>query len=206
MSSVVVQEFITLDGVVQGPGGPDEDREGGFEHGGWQMDYDGEMDRAGELVPLILDWESRTDALLLGRKTYESWAKAWGVWDESADGLAGELTRRYNRVPKYVASRFLTEVGWQNSHLLGPDVPAAVRKLREEPGGEIRVWGSAELVRTLAKHDLIDEYRLIVYPLVLGSGKKLFADGFAHSRFTLVESRTLGTGSIVTTYRRSRGD
>lgn len=204
MGSIVVQEFITLDGVIQGPGGPDEDREDGFEHGGWQMDYDGEMDQLDEVVPLIRDWEGRAEALLLGRKTYQNWASAWGVWDESAEGLAGELTRRYNRVPKYVASRTLTEVGWKNSHLLGPDVPAAVRKLRDEPGGEIRVWGSAELIATLAQHDLIDEYRLIVYPIVLGSGKKLFSEGFMPSRFTLIESRTLGSGALVTTYRRSR--
>jgi dihydrofolate reductase len=105
----------------------------------------------------------RTEALLLGRKTYEIFAGSWGVWDENAEGLQGELTRRYNRIPKYVASRTLTEVGWKNSQLLGPDVPAAVEKLRAEPGGEIRVWGSTELIRTLAEHDLVDEYRLAVY-------------------------------------------
>ena len=108
------------------------------------------------------------------------------MWDESAEGLQGELTRRYNRIPKYVASRTLTELGWKNSRLLGPDVPAAVENLRAKPGGEIRVWGSTELVRTLAEHDLIDEYRLAVYPLVLGTGKKLFSDGFALTRLSLV--------------------
>lgn len=146
MSTIVVQAFITLEGVVQAGGGPDEDREGGF-----------------------------------------------------------ELTRRYNRIPKYVASRTLTEVGWQNSQLLGPDVPAAVEKLREQPGGEIRVWGSTKLIKTLAGHDLIDEYRLAVYPLVLGTGKKLFSDGFAAARLTLVETRALRSGVLVNTYRRSEG-
>jgi len=126
---------------------------------------------------IVLEWESRTEALLLGRKTYEIFARSWGVWDENAEGLKGELTRRYNRIPKYVASRTLTEVGWQNTKLLGPDVPAAVEKLRAEPGGEIRVWGSTQLIRTLAEHDLVDEYRLVLYPLVLGTGKKLFPTG-----------------------------
>lgn len=195
MSSIVVQAFLTLDGVVQGVGAPDEDREGGFDHGGWQGGYD--------LAGLIEEWEGRTEALLLGRKTYEIWAGAWGVWDESAEGLQGELTRRYNRVPKYVASRTLTGVGWKNSQILGPDVPGEVARLRAEPGGEIRVWGSTQLIKTLAEHDLVDEYRLLVYPLVLGTGKKLFPDGFPSSRFTLAESRALPSGVVVSTYRRS---
>ena len=181
MSAIVVQAFMTLDGVVQGPGAPDEDREGGFEHGGWQGGYD--------LDGLIQEWESKTEALLLGRKTYELWAGYWGVADESAPGLLGESTRTYNRVPKYVASRTLTEVGWNNSQPSGPDVAAAVAKLRAQPGGEIRVWGSTELIRTLAEHDLIDEYRILLYPIVLGSGKKLFPGGFPLHARTGGESR-----------------
>lgn len=203
MSTIVVQAFITLDGVVQGGGGPDEDREGGFEHGGWMMDYDKQMDTLDEGGEIIREWESKTEALLLGRKTYEIFAGSWGVWDENAEGFQGELTRRYNHVPKYVASRTLTEVGWKNARLLGPDVPAAVEKLRAEPGGEIRVWGSTQLIRTLAEHDLIDEYRLAVYPLVLGTGKKLFSDGFALTRLTLAETRALQSGVLINTYRRS---
>lgn len=203
MSRVVVQAFVNLDGVVQGCGGPDEDREGGFPHGGWATDYDERMDEDGEGAKLVLECEGKTEALLLGRKTYDIWAKAWGMWDEDAPGLTGELTRTYNRVPKHVASRTLTELGWKNSHLLGPDVPEAVKKLREEPGGEIRVWGSTGLVRTLAEHDLVDEYRLAVYPIVLGTGKRLFSDGFPLSRFTLAETRALKSGLVVNTYRRS---
>jgi dihydrofolate reductase len=203
MSTIVVQAFTTLDGVVQAVGGPEEDREGGFEHGGWSTGYDAEHDGEDEGTELIREWESRTEALLLGRKTYEIWANAWGVWDENADGLEGELTRRYNRIPKYVASRTLTELGWKNSRLLGSDVPAAVEKLRAEPGGEIRVWGSTQLIRTLAEHDLIDEYRLIVYPLVLGSGKKLFSDGFPLTKLRLVETRVLTSGVQVNIYRLS---
>ncbi|MCU1556125.1 MAG: hypothetical protein JWN09_120 [Microbacteriaceae bacterium] len=202
MSRIVVQEFITLDGVVQGGGGPDEDREDGFDRGGWAMDYDQEYDKLDEGTPIIMEWESRSEALLLVRKTYDIWSRAWGVWDENADGLQGEFTRRYNRVPKYVASRTLTELGWKNSHLLGPDVPAAVAQLRAEPGGEIRVWGSTVLIRALAEHDLIDEYRLVVYPIVLGAGKKLFSDGFPVSTFTLADTRALASGVVVNTYRR----
>jgi dihydrofolate reductase len=200
MSSIVVQAFITLDGVVQGGGGPDEDREGGFEHGGWQTGFDDVNGIGGDI---IAEWESKTEALLLGRKTYDIWAGAWGVWDENAEGFMGELTRRYNRVPKYVASRTLTEVGWKNSQLLGPDVPGAVKKLRAEPGGEIRVWGSTELIRTLAEHDLVDEYRLMWHPIVLGSGKKLFSAGFPFTTLGLAESRTLPSGVVVTIYRRA---
>jgi dihydrofolate reductase len=122
---------------------------------------------------------------------------------EEMPGTAGRPARRRNRVPKYVASRTLTEVGWKNSYLLGSDVPAAVGKLRAEPGGEIRVWGSTELIRTLAEHNLVDEYRLAVYPLVLGTGKKLFSNGFALARLTLVESRALQSGVLVNTYRRA---
>jgi dihydrofolate reductase len=203
MSTIVVQAFVTLDGVVQGGGGPDEDREGGFQHGGWMMGYDEQFDKLNEGEAVVRGWESKTEALLLGRKTYEIWAKAWGVWDENAEGLVGEFTRRYNRVPKYVASRTLTQLDWKNSHLLGPDVPAAVKKLKVERDGEIRVWGSTELIRTLAEHDLIDEYRLAVYPLLLGSGKKLFSDGFPLSRFTLAETCALKSGVLVNNYRRA---
>ncbi|MCU1513608.1 MAG: hypothetical protein JWO10_698 [Microbacteriaceae bacterium] len=206
MSTIVVQEFITLDGVVQGGGGPEEDREGGFDLGGWAMNYDAEHDKQDEGGPIIVEWESRTEALLLGRKTYDIWASAWGVWDESADGTMGEFTRRYNRVTKYVASRTLAELGWKNSELLGEDVPTAVAKLRDAPGGEIRVWGSTELVKTLAEHDLVDEYRFIVYPIVLGTGKKLFTDGFPQSTLAFAETRTLASGVVVNTYRRPGAD
>lgn len=198
MSAIVVQTFVTLDGVAQAPGGSDEDREDGFEHGGWQFTYD--MAEVGDLVG---EWESRTEALLLGRKTYEIFANSWGVWDEDAEGPDGELTRLYNRVPKYVASRTLTDLAWKGSQLLGNDVPAAVARLRDEPGGEIRVWGSTVLIRSLAEHDLIDEYRLMIYPLILGTGKKLFSEGFPLTRLALAESRVLDGGVTVNTYRRA---
>jgi len=200
MSSIVVQTFLTLDGVAQAPGGSDEDREDGFEHGGWQFTYD--IPEVGELVG---EWESKTEALLLGRRTYEIFARSWGVWDENADDPDASLTKLYNRVPKYVASHTLTELGWKNSHLLGDDVPAAVAALRDAPGSEIRVWGSTVLIRSLAEHDLIDEYRLVIYPLILGTGKRLFSDGFPTTRLTRTESRELPGGVTVNTYRRAGG-
>jgi dihydrofolate reductase len=203
MSSIVVQAFITLDGVVQGPGGADEDPENGFDLGGWSLGFDERNDSAGQLNEIVAEWESRTEALLLGRKTYDIFSNAWGVWDEGAEGFEGELTRLYNRVPKYVASRTLTEVAWKNSELLGADVPEAVQALRSQPGGEIRVWGSSNLIQTLARHDLVDEYRLAVYPLLLGRGKKLFGEGVAARTFSLAESRALTSGVVVNTYRRS---
>lgn len=206
MSTVVVQAFITLDGVVQGGGGPDEDREGGFDLGGWAMDYDAEMDKADEGGKIIMDWENKAEALLLGRKTYDIWARAWGVWDENAPGLMGELTRRYNRIPKYVASRTLKNLEWKNSELLGDDVPGTVRTLRAERTGEIRIWGSTQLIKTLAEHDLVDEYRLAVYPIVLGTGKKLFSDGFTLSKFALADSHVLKSGVVINTYRRAANE
>ena len=195
MSTIVLQAFMTLDGVVQAGGRPDEDLDGGFLHGGWQDGY--------AIGDTVREWESRTEGLLLGRRTYEIFADSWGEWDENAPGFQGELTRRYNRIPKYVASRTLASVPWKNSRLLEPDLVADVRRLRAEPGGEIRVWGSTQLVRTLAAHDLIDEYRLVVYPLVLGTGKRLFAEGYPVTRFDLVESRVLPSGVLVQTYRRA---
>ena len=196
MSEIVVQAFVTLDGVSQAPGGADEDREGGFEHGGWQQGYD--------IGELIVEWESKTEALLLGRKTYDIWSQSWAVWNEDAPGLMGELTRRYNRVPKFVASRTQTEFSWKNTNLLDMDVAAAVSRLRDEPGGEIRVWGSTELIRTLAENDLIDEYRIVTYPLILGSGKKLFGQGFPVSNLALVDSYEHPAGVVVSTYRREQ--
>ena len=202
MGEIVLQAFITLDGVVQGGGGPEEDPSGAFSYGGWAMDWDAAHDD-GTGGSLITEWESRTEALLLGRRTYDIWARSWGVWDEDAPGLQGELTRRYNRVPKYVASRTRTELTWENSFLLGPDVGDEVARLREEIDGEIRIWGSTELVRTLAAHDLIDGYRLCVYPLVLGEGKKLFPDGFPHAVLALASTRALASGVLVNEYRRA---
>jgi dihydrofolate reductase len=202
MGTIVVVTRVTLDGVVQGEGGLDEDPRGGFEHGGWATRFDLEHGED-EINQTLIEWERNLAGLLFGRTTYELFANSWGVFDENTDDFQGEITRKYNSVPKYVATSTLTEVGWKNSHLLGPDVPAVVRDLRAELTGEIQVWGSTELIKTLAEHALIDEYRLAVYPLVLGSGKKLFSDGFTTSELDLADNRPLASGVVVSTYRRS---
>ncbi len=203
MSMIVVQAFISLDGVVQGEAGPDEDPRGGFELGGWATDYDATHGGEDEMNQALLEWEDHVTALLLGRFTYEAFANSWGVFDETTDDFQGKITRKYNRINKYVASSTLTDFSWKDSHLLGPDVPAAVRDLRAKHSGEIRIWGSTELIKTLAAHALIDEYRLAVYPLVLGSGKRLFSDGFTTTEFALAGNRALASGVVLSTYRRS---
>ena len=203
MGTIGVLTRITLDGVVQGEGGPDEDPSDGFEHGGWARRYDLEHGRGDEVNQNLLKWEANVAALLFGRTTYELFANSWGVFDENTDDFQGEITRKYNSVPKYVATTRLTELAWKNSHLLGPDVPAAVQDLRAEVSGEIRIWGSTLLIKTLAEHGLIDEYRLAVYPLVLGSGKKLFSDGFTTSELALIDTSPLTSGVVVNTYRRA---
>jgi dihydrofolate reductase len=200
MTQIVVQEFITLDGVIQGPGGVDEDREGGFDLGGWAMDHDDEG--------LVSEWETRVEALILGRKTYDIWAPYWGTANLDTEGQAGDLIRTYNRVPKYVASRTRTTGSWAGTHFFADDFVDRARQLRAEAGGggEIRIWGSGEVVETLARHDLVDEYRLLVSPVVLGAGKRLFSPGFPRSAFRLAEGRSLESGVMLLVYRRSAGE
>jgi dihydrofolate reductase len=193
MRKLVVGTFVTADGVMQGPGGPDEDRDGGFEHGGWSATYwDDEM---GEL---ITESTLQAGALLLGRKTYEIFAGHWPrVGDD--DPVAAKL----NSVPKYVASRTLTEVTWQNSTLIEGDVADAVAKLKEEAGGEIQVTGSGDLIQTLMEHDLVDEYRLWVFPLVLGTGKRLFGRGAGPGALSLVDTTVSSTGVAIHRYEHA---
>ena len=189
---LVVGSFVTLDGVMQAPGAPEEDRSGGFAHGGWLVPYFD--DRMGELAAC---WSEAADALLLGRRTYEIFAAHWPhVGDE--DPIAAKL----NRVRKYVASRTLRRLDWDNSVLLGDDVAAEVARLRREPGGELQVAGSGELIQTLLRHDLVDEFRLWVFPLVLGRGKRLFGDGAMPSALTLTDTITTRTGVAIHLYRR----
>ena len=196
MTTIVIDTFLTLDGVLQAPGGPTEDPESGFTHGGWQVPLFDEA--VGEFVT---EGMAKTEGLLLGRRTYEIFAAYWPrVGKDHPDGDIGNTI---NRVPKYVASRTLTAVEWQNSTLLGDDVPGAVAKLREQPGGEIHVIGSGNLAQTLIRHDLVDEYRLIVFPVLLGTGKRLFAEGTVPAALNLVESRTTPSGVVICVYRRA---
>jgi dihydrofolate reductase len=155
MPKIIVNAFLTLDGVVQAPGGPEEDREGGFPHGGWQAPYvDDVMGR------LVTEGMADADGFLLGRKTYEIFANHWPKYTDPGDPIASALNSR----PKYVVSRRLERVTWNNSRLVQGDVVAELQKLRKEPGRTVHTWGSTELFQTLAEHDLVDEYRLFHLP------------------------------------------
>ena len=190
MGKLVVGTFLTLDGVMQGPGGPEEDTEGGFEHGGWSVPYWGD-DLMGEVM---MESMGKADALLLGRKTYEIFAGHWPkVGDD--DPMAAKL----NSVQKYVASRSLDSVDWQNTTLIKGDVAEEVPKLKDEKV-EIQVSGSQNLIQTLLEHDLVDEYRLWFFPVALGTGKRLFADGTIPTNLKLVDSKTSSTGVAMNTY------
>lgn len=192
MASLVVGTFLTLDGVMQGPGGPDEDRSGGFASGGWSVGY---WDEAmGEIVK---GWTARADSLLLGRATYEMFAAHWpNVPDDDPVGAV------LNRVPKFVASTTLTSVAWNASTLIQGDVPGAVAALKQTRAGEIQVHGSHGLLQTLIEHDLVDEYRLWVFPVLVGSGKRLFEAGAVPAGLALIDSTTSSTGVVISRYRR----
>src|SRR5687768_6259557 len=167
MRKLVVGTFLTLDGVMQAPGGPDEDREGGFGHGGWLVPYFDE-----KLVEIMTGWATGAGAFLFGRKTYEMFAESWPKATDPADAIAAALNGR----PKFVASRTLDTLRWSNSTLLEGDLAEEVARLKAQDGGEIQVHGSGNLVQTLFKHDLVDSLRLWQFPVVLGTGKRLFAE------------------------------
>jgi dihydrofolate reductase len=193
MRELVVGTFLTLDGVMQAPGAPDEDRSGGFAHGGWLVPYfDDVMGRMG------VELTQRADAVLLGRRTYEIFAAHWPrIGDD--DPIAAKL----NSVRKYVASTTLEAVDWTNSTLLDGDVAAKVADLKRQPGGEIQVIGSGALAQTLIEHDLVDEYRLWIFPVLLGSGKRLFEEGTVPAALELRDTTTSTTGVVIHTYRRA---
>ncbi|MFI0357429.1 dihydrofolate reductase family protein [Actinomadura sp. 9N407] len=193
MRKLMVTTFMSLDGVMQAPGGADEDREGGFEHGGWAVPY---FDP--QLIEVMTAVARRAGALLFGRKTYEGFAATWPLAE--ADDPIGS---RMNTLPKYVASRTLDSVSWQNSTLLTGDVAEAVGRLKREEGGEIQVHGSGGLIQTLIGHDLVDEFHLVVFPVLIGSGKRLFAEGTVPGGLKLVDTATSGTGVQISTYARA---
>jgi dihydrofolate reductase len=192
MRRLVVNTFLTLDGVMQAPGGPDEDPTGDFTHGGWSVNYwDDLMGQAmDEAVSAPFD-------LLLGRRTYEIFAAHWPY--VTNDPMADKL----NTAAKYVASRSLDNLEWKNSRLIDGDVAEAVARLKEEEGPELQVHGSGNLIQTLLEHDLVDEFRLWIFPLVLGTGKRLFADGTIPAGLRLTDSTTSTTGVLVATYERA---
>lgn len=195
MRNVVVNEFLSLDGVMQAPGGPDEDRRGGFELGGWHMPYGDD-----DMTAAALEAMDDLDGFLLGRRTYEIFASYWPSAPED-----NPFTGRMNRLTKYVVSETVDEVEWTNSMLLEGDAVEAVAELKAQPGKDLQVLGSGELVQTLMEHDLVDEYNLMIDPVVLGSGKRLFGDGAPTTALELVEVETTDTGTAILTYRPDAG-
>src|ERR671915_2083733 len=183
---------VSLDGVMQGLGGADEDRSGGFERGGWAIPlFDNEAEA------FLLEVFGRADAFLFGRRTYEIFAGYWGVMDPSENAIAEAL----NTKPKYVASSTLTEPEWDDTTVLSDDVAAAVGELKAKPGGELQVHGSGALIRWLMDHDLVDEMILLICPVVVGQGTRLFPDNGPDAALELVESRATLSGVTIQVYR-----
>lgn len=194
MSILTLNAFVSLDGVMQAPGAPDEDRSGGFTQGGWLVPYaDEDMGR------IVVDSFSRADAFLLGRTTYQIFAGHWPRVTDPADPVATAL----NALPKHVASTTLDKVEWNNASLIRGDLAGAVRRLVAQYPRELQVHGSIGLVQTLLAEDLLDELRLFQFPVVLGTGKPLFGRGAPPTAFRLVESSTTSTGMVYARYQRA---
>ena len=192
MRKVIVNEWMTLDGVVQAPGAADEDTSGGFEHGGWHLQYFDDLSRK-----WVVENLTAAGAFLFGRRTYESFAGHWPNASEEEQAIAEPLNTR----PKYVASTTLTDpLEWQNSTVLQGNIAEAVAALKQDDGGDLYVLGSTELVRTLIEHDLVDEFRVMIDPLVVGGGKRIFRDHGKLMPLRLVESQVTTTGAILATY------
>ena len=190
MRKVIVLEFVTLDGVIQAGGGPEEDTSGGFAYGGWQAPY------ADDVIGTVMNKQMNLPFdLLLGRKTFDIWAP---YWPHHADIWPGVMS-----ATKYVASNTMTSHAWQPSVFLGGNVAEKVAELKQQPGPDLHVYGSANLVQTLMKHDLVDEFWLKIYPLTLGSGKRLFTDGTIPAAFKVTESQVSPSGIIIANYERA---
>jgi dihydrofolate reductase len=198
MRKVIVNEFMTLDGVVQAPGGDEEDTSGGFEHGGWHMPF---MDEVAQKD--VLEGINDAGGFLLGRRTYEIFAAYWPNAPEEEQVIAEPL----NTKPKYVASTTLAEpLEWQNSTLLQGDVPVAVAALKQEAGGDLHVIGSSDLVQTLIENDLIDELRVMIDPLIVGGGKRIFRDDGALKPMRLLDSQVTSTGAFLARYAPAQSE
>jgi dihydrofolate reductase len=185
---IIVTEFMSLDGVIEAPGGGED-----YKHGGWSF----EVNRGAEGDQFKLDETLSSDALLLGRVTYEGFAEAWPSRD-------GEFADKLNSMPKYVVSSTLTDPQWTNSTVLNGDVASEVAKLKEQRDGDIVVHGSPQLVQALVEHDLVDEFHLMVFPVVLGSGKRLFGETSDKKTLRLVDSRIVGDGVAILIYEPAR--
>jgi dihydrofolate reductase len=190
MRKVIVLEHISLDGVIQAPGGPEEDTSGGFAHGGWIAPYSDPVLGTALRRQMNLPFD-----LLLGRKTFDIWAP---YWPEHGDAWPGA-----NTATKYVASNTLTSSAWQPSVFLNGDIAEKVTAIKQQPGPDLHVWGSADLIQTLIKHDLVDVFWLMIYPITLGAGKRLFADGTLPMAFKVTESMVSPNGVMVVNYERA---
>ncbi|TGK20071.1 dihydrofolate reductase [Leptospira fluminis] len=190
MRKIIVLEFITLDGVIQGPGGPTEDTSGGFTYGGWQVPY------SDPVVGAVMQKQMNVPFdLLLGRKTFEIWAP---YWPQHADFWPSVMS-----ATKYVASNTMTSHEWQPSVFLGGDIVEKITELKRQDGRNLHVYGSANLVQTLMKQDLVDEFWLKIYPLTLGNGKRLFVEGTIPAAFQMTESQVSPSGVIIANYKRA---
>ncbi|HEX4701529.1 MAG TPA: dihydrofolate reductase family protein [Pseudonocardiaceae bacterium] len=189
---LTVNTFLTLDGVMQGPGGADEDTSGGFTRGGWLLPHADE-----DMGAIVTEWFAEADEILLGRTTYDMMQSYWRQVTDPENGVAVAL----NTLPKHVVSTTLTEATWSGSTIIADDVVATVTALKAKPGRELQVHGSCALARTLHDHGLIDEYRLLVFPVVLGAGKRLFEAGAVPASFKLIESRATSAGAVALTFR-----
>jgi dihydrofolate reductase len=194
MRKLVAGTFLSIDGIMQAPGGPDEDRSGGFQHGGWLVPYFDE-----KLGEIMTEWTKRAGAFLLGRRTYEIFAGSWPKSTDPTDEVATALNAR----PKYVASRTLEKVDWNNSTLIKGDVADEVARLKTEDGGEIQVHGSGDLLQTLLKHDLVDTLRIWQFPVVIGAGKRLFGEGAIPGAFRLADTQVAISGAVLHVYERA---
>jgi dihydrofolate reductase len=190
MRKLIVLEHITLDGVIQAPGGPDEDTSGGFAYGGWIAPYSDPI-----LGTLLRKQMNIPFDLLLGRKTYEIWAS---YWPQHADGWPG-----VNPATKYVASNTMTYGEWQPSVFLSGNIAEKVAKIKQQQGPDLNVWGSGSLIQTLIRHDLVDAFWLMIYPVTLGVGKRLFAGGTIPAAFKVTESKVAPNGVIAVNYERA---
>ncbi len=190
MRKVMVLEHISMDGVIQAPGGPDEDTSGGFKYGGWIAPYSDEI-----LGTLLRRQMNLPFDLLLGRRTFDIWA---AYWPHHADAWPG-----VNAATKYVASNTMTFHEWQPSAFLNGDIAEQVTKIKRQPGPNLHVWGSGNLIQTLIKHDLVDAFWLMIYPITLGAGKRLFADGTIPLAFKVTESQATSKGVMVVNYERA---
>jgi dihydrofolate reductase len=188
---------VSVDGVMQGLGGSDEDRRGGFERGGWALPLF-ESDK--EAMTFLGEIFQRADAFLLGRRTYEIFAGSWGTWDDPGDS---PIWTALNTRPKYVASTTLTEPRWADTTVLSGDVAAAIRELKAKPGGELQVHGSGSLIRWLFDNDLVEEIILLTYPVIVGQGTRLFPDTGPDTALELVDSRATPKGVTIQAYRPS---